>query len=313
MRNFISRIVALGPGEIVNSVLSHSFRLCHTIRTAAVDEYRNPTAEELVSIESSLTEQGIECHDFVADGKEFDDFIRLTGFPHDYHGGIGSGVYREKLLEHFVAWKFLALDTSRHTPYVDVAAGGSPWALLLAKSGVDACAIDLAISAEFLSESCYLRQDATKTDFRDETVGGVSLQCAYEMFLENQDVTFLRELGRILKPGGRAVISPLYMHTHTCYYQTPEYYGIISGDIDAKRYVRRDCWGVPFSRKYNPQTLKDRVWVSAFNAGLVPSLYVLRNKSEMGDDIYLHFILVIDKPMTSIHNQNNLNQIGNNR
>ena len=296
MKPFISRIVSLGLVGILNAILSRSSRLYHTFRTVTADEYHNPTDTELALIETLLREMGILCHDFLPDVSEFEEFIRLNGFPPNYHGGTKSEVYREKLLEHFVAWKFLSLDKSCYTPYVDIAAGGSPWALFLRNRGIDACAIDISISPEFISESCYLRQDATKTDFGNGSVGGASLQCAYEMFSENQDVTFLQELGRILKPGGRAVISPLYTHTRACYYQTQEYYGKVYGDYDAKRYIRRDCWGVPLSRKYCPNTLKSRVWDSALNAGLQPSLHVLRNKSEMGNGIYLHFILVIDKP-----------------
>jgi hypothetical protein len=298
MRTLVSQIVALGPVGLANCMLSRSVRLFHAIRTRAAEEYRNPSDAELASIETRLLEMGILCTDFFAEVSEFEEFNRLAGFPTDYHGGTGTRVYREKLLEHFVAWKFLCLDNSCYTPYVDVAAGGSPWALLLRNSGVDACAIDITISPEFISERCYLQQDATRTGFENGTVGSASLQCAYEMFSEGQDVAFLYELGRILKPGGRAVISPLYTHTHACYYQTPDYYGTVPGDPETKRYIRRDCWGVPFSRKYSPETLKARVWDNALNAGLLPSLHVLRNKYEIGDGIYLYFILVLDKPLT---------------
>lgn len=296
MRTLYSRIKAFGLVGSVNAILIHANRHYHSVRTIAADEYSNPTDVELASIESRMMDIGILCNDFVVDEYEFDDFIRLVGFPTNYHGGTGTGVYREKLLEHFVAWKFLSLDKSCYTPYVDVAAGSSPWALLLNSRGVDACAIDLSISPEFVTEICYLQQDATKTGFGDGSVGGASLQCAYEMFSEDQDAALLLELGRILKPGGRAVISPLYTHTHPCYYQTPEYYGVAYGDHEAKRYIRRDCWGVPFSRKYSPETLKSRVWDMALKARLLPSLHVLRNKRDMGDDIYLHYILVLDKP-----------------
>lgn len=298
MRTLLTRIKELGLAGSVNAFFIHANRFYHSLRTVTAKEYCNPTDVELASIETRMRDMEILCNDFVVDEYEFEDFINLVGFPSNYHGGTGTGVYREKLQEHFVAWKFLSLDISFHTPYVDVAAGSSPWVLLLKNRGVDACAIDLSISPEFVPESCYLRQDATRTGFENESIGGASLQCAYEMFSDDQDITFMHELGRILKPGGRAVISPLYTHSKACYYQTQEYNGKVPGDPEAKRYVRRDCWGVPFSRKYCPETLKSRVWDVSHNAGLQPSLHVLRNKSEMGNDIYLHFILVIDKPVT---------------
>jgi len=292
MSTFKSRIAALSPVGLVRCAV----RLFHSVRTFAAEEYRNPADAELASIEARMMEMGLSCHDFCVDATEFDDFIRLAGFPSEYHGGIGSGVYREKLLEHFVAWKFLGLDDCGHAPYLDIAAGGSPWVLLLRNRGVNATAIDISISPEFRSESSYQQLDATRTGFEDGSAGSASLQCAFEMFSEDQDVALLQELGRILRPGGRAVISPLYTHTHACYYQTPEYYGSACGEHDAKRYIRRDCWGVSFSRKYSPETLKTRVWDRALKAGLLPSLHVLRNKHDLGDGIYLHYILVLDKP-----------------
>jgi hypothetical protein len=103
-------------------------------------------------------------------------------------------------------------------------------------------------------------------------------------------------LARILRPGGRAVISPLYMHTHPCFYQSPEHYGKRNLDVGATSYVRRNASRVPSSRKYSAATLASRVWKPALAAGLKPQLLALRNGSAIGQVIYLHFILVLDKP-----------------
>ena len=115
-------------------------------------------------------------------------------------------------------------------------------------------------------------------------------------FVKDNDIKLIEEIARILKPGGRVVISPLYMHTIPCYYQTPDYFGQDFGDLGAKRYIRRDCWGVPASRKYSAQTLKTRVWDIAIKSNLSPKILKIKNKEELGNNIYLHFILVLDKP-----------------
>jgi hypothetical protein len=92
------------------------------------------------------------------------------------------------------------------------------------------------------------------------------------------------------------LVSPLYMHTHPCYYQTQDHYGEPHGDADAVGYVRRDVWGVPASRKYSPETLQSRVLDNARRAGLDASVFVLRNAKDIAEGIYMHFILVLDKP-----------------
>ena len=142
----------------------------------------------------------------------------------------------------------------------------------------------------------YLQGDATASRFDSASMGSASLQCAYEMFQGDADTRLLKELGRVLKPGGRAVISPLYLHTEACYYQSPDHYGRDVGDAGATRYLRHEVWGIAASRKYSPQTLRERVWEPALAAGLRPGLQVLRNAADIGPNIYLHFILTLDRP-----------------
>lgn len=297
MNGFLVRMARRGLTGTLKSAALRVRRAFHDIRTRDAPEYKGPNDEELGRIESRIKALGIPVRDFFVDKKAFEDFIDWARFPADYHGGAGGDVYLEKLLEHFVAWEFLGFGEPRYMPYVDVAAGMSPWACMLRSRGYEAFAVDLSVPLEHARLGYYLQEDATRTSFGDETIGSASLQCAYEMFAGTDDMDLLKELGRILKPGGRAVISPLYTHTHACFYQTPEWYGRPLGDEGAVAYVRRDCWAVPSSRKYSPATLESRVYQSAVQCGLVPSVYVLRNKTDVGAGIYLHFILILDKPL----------------
>lgn len=294
--NNLAKVYQKGPIGISKALLNRVGRIYHQIRTKGVDEYNNPDDSELEDIEKRLVQMGVICHDLEVDSEEFGNFIQCIGFPLDYHGGPKGGVYQEKLLEHFIVWKFLNfLHPDQYTPYVDIAASSSPWVKLLREKGIESFAIDLTVPALYSTFSYYRQEDATRTNFEDNSIKAASLQCAYEMFMGDNDIKLLQELGRILKEGGRVVISPLYMHTHACYYQTPEYYGQSFGDKDAKRYVRRDTWGVSSSRKYSPESLHTRVLKNAIHAGLQPSLYVLRKKKQIAEGIYLHFILVLDK------------------
>lgn len=269
----------------------------HLLRVRSAPEYASPTDRDLQQVEEDLRTQGVTLIDYHADVARFREFVDSAGFPSDYHGGVDGGVYLEKMLEHFVAWDLIGLgnDPDR-LPYVDIAGASSPWASLLRGKGIEAMSIDLELNPRFAHLDYYLKTDATATPFAPASIGGTSLQCAFEMFQGDADMRLVAELARILRPGGRTVISPLYMHTHACCYQSPEHYGRSRADEGAKVYVRRNAARVPSSRKYSAATLLERVWRPAQRLGLQPSLHVLRNGQAIGKDVYLHFILVLDKP-----------------
>jgi hypothetical protein len=295
LTSLIRRIRNKGAHGVAVAVGRRLARPYHFLRTRNATEYAGPTEGELAWIEAEMSRSGLEVHDYVADPNAFSDYSSRMQFPTDYHGGIDGGVYIEKLLEHFVAWDMIGFDDAGRRPYVDIACAASPWAGILRKQGVEAYSLDRAPAPSFPKNDCYIQADATATDFRPESMGSASLQCAYEMFEGTADTRLLLELGRILVPGGRAVILPLYMHTQACYYQSPEHFDRCSGDPGAVRYIRRNVPNVRCSRKYSVATLRSRVIEPATSAGLKPAVHVLRNKSAFGNNVYLHFILTLDK------------------
>lgn len=260
-------------------------------------QYRNPTPSELEQIEQDLASAGVTVHGISPPASDFKQFLEAGYFPSDYYGGVGSSVWDEKLLEHWLSSELL--DLKSYGPddvYVDVAALSSPWAKILRERfDVQAFAIDLSLDARFADLPYYRVEDATKTSFASGSVRGMSLHCAYEMFLRDDDVKLMDEAARILRPGGKMVILPLYMHTHYCAYSTPEYYGKGYSDPNAKEYVRLDCTGIPSSRKYDAQTLYRRVLSRIVELGMSYRLLAIRNKEELGRSIYCHFVLEVTR------------------
>lgn len=288
-----------GSAVIVASRLKRGVkRRLDTWRFRSEPHYANPTIEELLRVEADLKALGITIEDFAPPPDQFLKFKADHWFPTNYHGGLDSGVWDEKLLEHWIAGELLQLNQwSTSDVYVDIAACNSPWAnTLRERLGIAAFAIDLdPVGPSYQDLPYYRSENATRTLFTDGEVRGASLQCAYEMFLGEDDKLLIPELARILRPGGKVVILPLYMHTHYCAYSTPEYYGKGYPDVGAKEYIRMDCGSVPSSRKYDAQRLKERVLDPIVQAGLRYRLLALRNKESLGEGIYCHFILEIEK------------------
>jgi len=267
----------------------------YTWRFRNAPKFQNPTEAELAQIEKNFQEIGITVHDYLPPPEEFHVFKDAGFFPIDYHGGLSSGVWDEKLFEHWISYRLLGIESyMRNDCFVDVAAAGSPWAKILRDNkGIQSFAIDLVIPDAYSDLPYYRLENATATQFKDASVTGMALHCAYEMFTGEDDIKFIQEATRILKPGGKVVIVPLYMHTHYCAYSTPDYFGKGYSDSAAKEYVRMDCRGIPSSRKYDAAQLKNRIIQEIERCGMAYRLYALRNKNEFGQGIYCHFILEI--------------------
>jgi hypothetical protein len=231
-------------------------------RYRGAPHYANPTPAELESIERELAVLGVAVHDYAPSPASFKAFQAEDWFSAGYHGGIQGGVWDEKVLEHWIASERLGLmGYGPDDVFVDVAATTSPWVQRLReRKGLAAYAIDIdGVGPAYRHLPYYRKEDATQTTFPDASVRGASLHCAYEMFVGENDTRFLPEAARILTPGGKAVILPLYMHTHYCAYATAEYFGKGYSDPAEKEYIRLDCSGVPSSRKYDAAALKRRV------------------------------------------------------
>lgn len=270
-------------------------------RTRMVEPYRNPTIAELLLIESKLRAMGEPVEPISADPAGYRSFSKMFPFPSDYHGGMHSGHWQEKIFEHYLSYTLLGLDSyCSSDSYVDVAAADSPWAMMLREyRALSAFAIDLTMRPPLAELSYYRVEDATRTSFDSRSVRGISLHCAYEMFVGDSDTRAIAEFARILAPGGSAIIVPLYLHTHYCCYSSPEYWGRGYADIGSREYVNREAREIPSSRKYDPEQLHERVLEPARRAGLEPHIFCMRNQSAVSPEIYCHFILELRKPHDS--------------
>ncbi|MGP1579445.1 MAG: hypothetical protein ACTTH5_00240 [Wolinella sp.] len=109
----------------------------YAIKFRNAPAYANPTSAELEKIELDLRAHGVIVEDFLVDVDGFQVFKRAYPFPENYHGGRDSGVWEEKLLEHYVAWYMLGIEHFQSGAiYIDVAACQSPWAKLLRDRGL---------------------------------------------------------------------------------------------------------------------------------------------------------------------------------
>lgn len=262
--------------------------------------YQNPNAEELIEIENELKESlNLKLEILKIDKSELSNFEEkfFTGEETKRYFHINSALRKEKIFEHFLAYKLTELATCpspKDMTYLDIAGGGSPWIKILREYSFNSFVVDLYIQPVFRKLSFYKKEDATHTSFPDESVDTMSSQCAFEVFLGNADILFIKEAARILKPGGKLIILPLYLHKYYCGYSSPDYMAKDYSDPDAKRYINNNAWGIPFSRKYNAKALQERILNEVDKYNMTAKIYVI-DKKNLSDNIYCHFVLEVTK------------------
>ena len=253
--------------------------------------------DELNNIQKELNHIGIQVQDYCINIRKFGEFKTKYMEVCQGYSNHGESIQDEKILEHFIAYERMDVEGySKNDIYIDVAAGHNVWAKLLReKNKIQSFAIDLNIAESLKEYNYYLEQDATNTNFEDESVSGMSLQCAFEMFMYDDDKNLILEASRILKKGGKLVISPLYLNTHYCSSCSPEYYNRGLSDPEAIEYLRINSWGIPSSRHYDSKNLFSRILKTIEECGMQYKIYRIRNLDDINEGLYLNFLLEITK------------------
>lgn len=130
---------------------------------------------------------------------EFEQFKKKFDFSSQYDTKWSR--YERKIAEYFLAYTFLGLEQAgKDYKYIDCASAGSTWASMLRKEhGIDAWSLDLTGSSN--AKEHFIQADATNTPFDDNSVDGVSIQSALELFPGDTDSRFIKECARILRGG----------------------------------------------------------------------------------------------------------------
>lgn len=236
------------------------------------------------------------------DEEEFRSYEEKLGFQKIYDKS-NNRRYRRKIMEYFMVEKLLQFDKwDGSSIYVDIGAAGSPFAKYLReKRGIAAYASDLN-KGVYDGLPYYIQEDATKMHWEDSQVSAISMQSAFEMFVGNADMDFIREVARVLKKGGKVIICPLYMHKKYLSTVSPNYYHAGLADEGSLECIREDCRGcIPLGRFYNVEALNRRVLENAKQCGLKPMIYSLPLALVERDEfVYLKFILELEKTYEGI-------------
>ncbi len=261
-----------------------------------LDFYLNPRVLKRSSrlthydkIREQFVKNDLKVIDYDIDKVDFKQWLQETSFPRQYQDDYGN-YFIEKALEHYLSSKLL--DLNKKDVFVDVAASSSPWYELAENQyGCKSFAIDLHFPAGTKDDPKFIECDATKMPFENGSISKIALHCAFEMFENDADINLIKEAERVLAPGGKMVIIPLYMADIYMIQSHPRANrrGIVYGK--AKKAWYDDKAVVRFCRIYSVEAFRERV-VNHKNHLELEVLY-FKNEKEMKmsstDDVYLKF------------------------
>ncbi|MCP3166715.1 class I SAM-dependent methyltransferase [Myxococcus qinghaiensis] len=136
---------------------------------------------------------------------------------------------------------------------------------------------------------------AAELPLGNASVDAMTLHCSFEHFEGGADTGFIREAARVLRPGGRVCIVPLYLGEYAFTMCDPAWGHDIRREAEPVIHLFPG-WGERHGRFYGVDTLKQRVLEPAHAAGLKSRIIHFENILELHPTCYTHFGLVLEKP-----------------
>ncbi|PSB47937.1 methyltransferase type 11 [Cyanosarcina cf. burmensis CCALA 770] len=211
---------------------------------------------------------------------------------------VNSESFWQKLPQYYFTWKSLqAILENPQSVYIDIASTvNSPYQQiisLLAKT-TNIYTQDLVFPPGINDRQ--IGGSAAELPLPEASVDAMTLHCAFEHFEGDADTGFVREAGRVLRPGGRVCIVPLYLGEYAFVLCDPAWAFNLCVDSDTViHFLPR--WGERHGRFYDPETLLQRIVEPSTAAGLIVRVIHFTNITELDPDCYTHFGLILEKPL----------------
>ena len=240
------------------------------------------------AVERALLELGCAVEPFNIDWKAFEAYreARLGQF-----GRWENERFIEKQLEYFVTDQLQSY--SSEDIVMDVGSWFSPYPDFIRNQySCQVYAQDLVYPQGV--DGWRIGGDAADLPLPDESISKIVLHCTFEHFEGDADSRFIPEVARVLKPGGRMIIAPLYLHQNYTIWTDPSLFASAHIPVDEGANVYKNVgWNNEFGRHYSPQAFFERVYSRTDKL----DIKVLRvtNVEALDPRCYIRFVGVFEK------------------
>ena len=210
--------------------------------------------------------------------------------------------WHEKSLEHYMSIQLMG-GVQKKDVFMDVASMISPFPSFLRNS--IACKVyhqDLCYPPGINEAEEQVGGDAADMPFQDHSLDKMTLHCSFEHFEQDADSRFIIEAGRVLRPGGKLCILPLYVKEHAYVLTDPAFPGWNGRAFRARTKFEQDTQiiykvgygNADFCRCYNAKSLSTRVFDRA--KGLFKTvMYEISNVDQVHESCYMKWAVVFTK------------------
>lgn len=245
--------------------------------------------EAVSAVLAGFSTLGIPVETWAVDADDYRRYVERAEYV-SRHAKYYANNRAEKTFEHYVVWRLAQFSAS--SVFVDIAAENSPLADIVARL-TDATTYRQDIMFRPGIRARDIGGDACAMPVTDGFASTAALTCSLEHFERDGDVRLFDELARIIRPGGRVVVVPLYVFPEAAV-QTDPTYSIavdVAFDRDAAVYCA-EGWGNRHGRFYSPATLAERLLKNqAFSFRVLH----LTGTERIGAEVYARYALLAER------------------
>lgn len=249
----------------------------------------NLPSEVLAAIQEGFNKYGIPVRALYVNPEDYRQYRAgyIERYP-DYY----KDYLPEKSLEHFIALKLLEIDST--DIFIDVASENSPVPDIYSQlTGCKSYRQDIMYAPGIVGDR--IGGNACEMPVPDQFASKVALTCSLEHFEGIEDQKLFFEFNRVLKPGGKICVVPLYMYTVPANQTDPTV--SVPNNVDFDPNVTVYCaerWGNRFGRFYSVETFMERIYEPTRTL-LNFEVFRIMNPTEVDPNIYARFALIATK------------------
>jgi SAM-dependent methyltransferase len=247
--------------------------------------------QAIEKLEAGFGDMSIPIAMFQVNADDYRAYFAEAAYPERYPLYYPTNLV-EKSFEHFVSTRLLAIRPGE--TFIDIASEGSPLPDILHRIAGARCYAQDIMYANGV-QGYQIGGDACEMPVHDRFATAAALTCSLEHFEADSDIRLFAELGRVLAPGGRFSVIPLYLYPELAAQTDPRYSATCDVPFDAGATVFcADGWGNRHGRFYDAAALQTRL-LAPFRDIFDFTLFRLHNTAAISPAIYARWALLAER------------------